>query len=204
MSNKVSFTVINTNARSLSPKINSLIDCFSQMEASLGVVTETWLSDGADLEEEIGDLTSGTGLNMVYRNRAVNGRGFSHGGVAIVYREAAMSVRKIRIHNPKDFEVVAAECNLKGIKRKLVVIGCYIPPNYSVPRGRETMEFIGGIVSDVKRRLDDPMVLVAGDYNQWEMEEALVDFPDIQEHGTGNTRGDRRICLLYTSPSPRD
>ena len=66
MSNKVSFTVINTNARSLSPKINSLIDCFSQMEASVGVVMETWLSDGADLDEEIGDLTSGTGLSMVY------------------------------------------------------------------------------------------------------------------------------------------
>ena len=122
-SNKIPFTVINTNARSLSPKINSLIDCFSQMEASIGVITETWLTDGEALDEEIDDLTSGTGLGMVYRNREVNGRGFSHGGVAIVYREAAMSLRKMKIHNPKRFEVVAAECNLKGMRRKLVVVG---------------------------------------------------------------------------------
>ena len=61
------------------------------------------------------------------------------------------------------------------------------------------MEFIGGVVADAKRRLDDPMILVAGDYNQWRMEEALVDFPDLREHGTGNTRGDRRIDRSFSN-----
>ena len=109
------------------------------MEASLGIVTETWLSDGEGLEEEIEALALGTGLNMVYRNRKVNDKGFSHGGVSIVYRESALSLKKIRIHNPKEFEVVVAEGTLKGCGRKVVVIGCYIPPNYSVPRGRDCL-----------------------------------------------------------------
>ena len=65
-SNKIPFTLINTNARSLCSKIDSLIDCFTQMDACMGVITETWLTDGEGLEEEIEDLTMGTCLNMAY------------------------------------------------------------------------------------------------------------------------------------------
>ena len=34
--------IINTNARSLCPKIDSLIDCFEELDVTLGVVTKTW------------------------------------------------------------------------------------------------------------------------------------------------------------------
>ena len=66
--NKIDLTVINTNARSLCPKISSLIDCYNDMNASVGVITETWLTDGESLEEEVEDLTLGTGLRMLYKN----------------------------------------------------------------------------------------------------------------------------------------
>ena len=42
--------VTNTNARLLFPKINSLINCFDEMLVTVGVVTETWLSDGHGLD----------------------------------------------------------------------------------------------------------------------------------------------------------
>ena len=79
------FTIVNTNARSLCPKINSLVDCFEEVGAQLGVITKTWLSDGIGLEDDVRDFVLGTGLGMLYRNRPENSRGFSHGGVAIVY-----------------------------------------------------------------------------------------------------------------------
>ena len=79
-----SFTMINTNARSLCPKINSLIDCFEELGVTVGVVTETWLSDGEGLEDDVQDLAHGAGLDMLYRNRPTNDRGYSHGGVAIL------------------------------------------------------------------------------------------------------------------------
>ena len=47
--------IINTNARSLCPKIESLIDCFEELEVTLGVVTETWLADGDSLDRDIQD-----------------------------------------------------------------------------------------------------------------------------------------------------
>ena len=152
----------------------------------------------------------------------IRDRGFSHGGVGIVFRQSAVSLRKWKLHNPKNFEVVVAEGKLNGCGRKLIIVGCYLPPGYSVPRGREAMDFISGIVSEAKRRLDDPLIIVAGDFNQWKIGEVLVDYPDLMEHSSAPTRGDRCIdrtfsnlpdvsvsgtlppCLLYTSPSPRD
>ena len=53
--------IINTNARSLCPKIDSLIDCFEELDVTLGVVTETWLADGDSLDRDIQDLAKGAG-----------------------------------------------------------------------------------------------------------------------------------------------
>ena len=58
--NKIDFTFINTNARSLCPKMSSLIDCFGDLSASIGVITETWLTDGESLQEDIDDLVLGS------------------------------------------------------------------------------------------------------------------------------------------------
>ena len=38
-------TIINTNARSLCPKINSMVDYFNELECTFAIVTETWMSD---------------------------------------------------------------------------------------------------------------------------------------------------------------
>ena len=58
-------TIINTNARSLCPKIDSLIDCLEEMNSSVGIITETWLADGASLEDDITDLIHGAGVGLI-------------------------------------------------------------------------------------------------------------------------------------------
>ena len=92
---------------------------------------------------------------MVHRNREANDRGFFHGVVGVVFREAAFSMKKKKVHNPRKFEVVVAEGNLKGCGKRLVVIGCYVPPNDEVPRGRQALDFITGAMTDGKRRHDN-------------------------------------------------
>ena len=74
------FTILNTNARSICPKIGSFIDCFKEMDACLAVVTETWLQDGQQLQDDVDDLLHGAGLGLITRNRPPNSRGVSHGG----------------------------------------------------------------------------------------------------------------------------
>ena len=113
----------------------------------------------------------------------------------MVYRDAAASFTTIKLHNPDMIEVLMAGGVVHGLRRKVVVVACYIPPNYSTARGRKAQEFIAGAVTEAKRRYDDPIILVAGDFNQWRIEDHLTDFPDLEEHD---------VCLLYTSPSPRD
>ena len=159
-------TVLNTNARSLCPKINSLIDCFGELNATIGVVTETWLSDGESLDEDIEHLVLRSGLRMIYKNRENNSRGFAHRGVCITFKDSACTLKEMKLYNPGRFEVIAATGSLKCCPRRLVVIGCYLPPNYTVGRGRAALDFIAGAISEAKRRLGDPIIMMAGDFNQ--------------------------------------
>ena len=68
-------TILNTNARSLCLKIDSMIDCFNEMDCLLGIITETWLADGDTLQRDIADLSAGAGIGMLCRNRGANVRG---------------------------------------------------------------------------------------------------------------------------------
>ena len=76
MRNKISLT--------LCPKVNSLIDCVGEMKASIGIITESWLTNGDNLDEDIDGLCQGAGLGLICLNRPVNNRDFSHGGVAVI------------------------------------------------------------------------------------------------------------------------
>ena len=154
------------NARSLCPKINSLIDCFGEMNVTIATITETWLADGEGLEEDVDDLLLGAGIGMIYKNRPVNDRGVAHGGVAICYRESAMSLKEVKTNNPGKYEVIMAAGTMVGFSRKMVVISCYLPPNYKTARARRAMDYISGCVTKAKRLFSDPFIIIAGDFNQ--------------------------------------
>ena len=51
------------------------------------------------------------------------------------------------------------------------MIGCYLPPNYKVPKARKALDFVAGCVTHVKRKFEDPFIVIAGDFNQWRVEE---------------------------------
>ena len=112
-----------------------MVDCITDLSASVGIITETWLSDGDSLEEDLEGLTLGTGLKMICKNRETNDRGFSHGGVAVVFRDTAASFKTVKLHNPDKIEVLLVGGTIHGIQRKVAVVACYIPPNYSTARG---------------------------------------------------------------------
>ena len=56
---KNSLTLINTNARSLCPKVDSLIDCFHELSVDVAIVTEMWLKNGPELDQSVSDLELG-------------------------------------------------------------------------------------------------------------------------------------------------
>ena len=54
-------------------------------------------------------------------------------------------------------------------------------------------------IEKLKRDFEDPMVLIAGDFNKKPITPALDNFPDITELGTGPTRKDEALDLLYAN-----
>ena len=67
--NKDSINFINTNARSLTPKMGSLLDYFDELDLSFAVVTESWMKDGKKLGDDLLDLEDETSLVVLYKNR---------------------------------------------------------------------------------------------------------------------------------------
>ena len=167
MRKKDCFTIINTNARSLSPKIDSFIQCYEELNVDIAVITETWLKNGAHLDQDLLDLERGAGIGSLALNRDPNpNTGVAHGGVAVFFRSSVFSFEVFRFENPHKFEILPAVSTIRGSARKLVVVAAYIPPNYTVPRARQCMDHIESLIIEIRQKFQDPYVVVAGDFNQ--------------------------------------
>ena len=98
------------------------------------MISETWLTDGESLEEDIEGLVLGISLKMIYKNRPPNARGFSHGGMAVVYKESALNLKQVELVNPDGLEIILVTGSLRGCPRKIAVVACYIPPTTLLPK----------------------------------------------------------------------
>ena len=167
--NKVQLNLINTNARSLQPKSSSLIRCFLNLTLTFAIITETWLHGGTRLELETERLLLGHGLRMHALSREPLASGVCYGGLAIICREACTKSSVLSFPNPDKFEVLPTMIKVSDVKRKIFAIAAYIPPNYTVGRGRQCLQHISNLVLSIKNRFTDPLIVVAGDFNQWDI-----------------------------------
>ena len=72
-----------------------------------------------------------------------------------------------------------------------------MPPNYSVARENGCVGHVENLVIEAKRRYHDPYIIVAGDFNQWTVQDGLQEFVDMSEVIVGRTRGDRLIDRIF-------
>ena len=134
--NIVSF--LNTNARSLGPKSDSLIDNLKELGCQFSVVTETWFEDGKLLEDGLRDLEDGAGYSAKVLNRT-NRRG---GGVAVLARCSKSTLKDFRIHNPGGYEIITVTGRIKGCARLFFIAGCYMPPNLTAAQAAEFLQLL--------------------------------------------------------------
>ena len=191
---------INSNARSLSPKINSLHDCFVEKELDFSILTETWFQDGRLLAEKVEEYADNFSLGTILRNRTgVANNGRQYGGVAFLYRKATCQFDVFPLSNPECHEVLAVAGRVHGIKEKVCCLVCYAPPNLTPTRSTELLEYVSDVVSELKRKFRDSLIIVGGDFNQWPVEDILEDHPDLTESKHGPTRGDLSIDRTFTN-----
>ena len=66
-------------------------------------------------------------------------------------------------------------------------------------KGKDALSYIEDVILDLKRSYRDPFIVVGGDFNQWAVDEALSEFPDLREVPVGPTRNDRSIDRLFSN-----
>ena len=183
--NDVNFLL--ANARSLAPKMRSLVDSFNNLDLSFAIITESWLKPGSNLRDYITDLAAGLNLKIIHVSRkAKNGRN-AGGGVALVYKPSKCQLNEYRIRRG-NAEIVCATGKITGSKRKIVVIGVYLPPKLNASQTRDALENICLAVLKVKEEFHDPYIVIGGDFNGKDFEKSIDDYPDLCVLRTGPTR----------------
>ena len=99
----------------------------------------------------------------------------------------------------QDLDDVLQSTGIALITKNLppLVVAAYMPPGDSVQRGKACLAHIGRIVLDAKRRYNEPMIVVASDFNQWDIKSALDDYVNLEKVDAGATRGARSIDRVF-------
>ena len=199
--NTYDFKLLLTNARSLSPKIESLHTCFEAHQLDMALVTESWLKDGEVLDRDVLDLEWGTDLKIIYKNRPKNaaGRRKVGGGVSIIYSKSRCNLRERRVVGNK-FELVLAVGRVGRLPRQVAVFCIYLEPRMKVAELAELCGLISREILSLKSN-GDPMIFIGGDLNRKCLDDAIQDFPDLTQQNFDPTRGDACLDVLFSNCS---
>ena len=188
-----------TNARSLMPKLQSLVDCFTEMLLTMALVTETWLHDGnTNAFKDV--LVNEHKLNVIYKNRPKkkDGSTVTGGGAAIVYDPQKIHLKEYNLKK-SNHEIVAAYGKLPNIKRKMLVICAYVPPRARASNYSAASKLIADSIQNIKKTSVDPLVVIGGDFNRRQLSEITDKFIDVDHHFTGPTCGNADLDKIATN-----
>ena len=191
-----------TNARSLSPKIHSLITMFDELELHFAIITESWLKDGEMLDRDIIDLEHGTDLKIIYKNRPSrsSSRRRVGGGVSIIYSKTKCNFKERRIAS-KEFEIVVAVGKVGKLAKDVAIIAIYVEPKMKVAE----LDDLRGLVSETVLQLkanckgDGPVLFIGGDLNRRDLSPAFENFNDIERVNSEPTRGDACLDVIFSN-----
>ena len=195
----VTYKIMLTNARSLSPKILSLHEYFEEHELHVAMVTESWLKDGAVLNRDVVDMEYGTNLKIIYKNRPGRGVGARRvgGGVSIIYNKSKCSLRERKIAGNK-YELVAAVGNIGRSKRQVAFFCLYVEPRTRVHELEQLCDLISNDILDLKAK-SNPIIFLGGDLNRRSLSGAVQAFPDIVQINNEPTRLNACLDVLLSN-----
>ena len=104
------------------------MDNFKELDIGCAIITESWLRPGIKLDEEIEEIEWSQKLKVIHKSRKTKKGRTAGGGVALLFDQTRCDFKEIPVLGK--YEIVAAIGNIPGLKRKIAVIGTYIPPSY--------------------------------------------------------------------------
>ena len=187
-----------TSSRSLWKKFNSLHDYMKELELCFTVVTETWFHKGPELEKLECDAKNGLNIGLINSFRTRKGRQNVGGGVSIVFDRKKIDLKPVAIRR-SSFEIVAGKGKLKGDTRLLFVIGVYMSTRLRKRDADRLLETCSQIVFKIKTEHENPYLIIAGDFNQFDTSKLTDDFNDLEIHSTPATRGTAVLDYSFTN-----
>ena len=188
-----------TNARSLEPKMGSLLDAFQSLNLHFASVTETWYRGGKDLASHFNDVEGSAGIRVIHKSR--DGRLKSRGGgVAFAFDTASCNFKRRQMkHLTRNHEVICAVGRIGKIGRKIVVFTVYVPPDMRAAHFQNMSERLAAEIAAVKLEHKDPGIIVCGDFNHRDVAAAIGEIDDFSPVVTGPTRGNNTIDIIHTN-----
>ena len=168
--------ISTANARSLDRKLKSLIDLFDNANLTVTIITETWLKENDNYNRIKEELLLGNDIDLISCNRTGNKRG---GGVSIAFKRGLIKLEENKF-GKDGFELVSAFGRFYKEKRIVVFYGVYLPPSLSKGKADRALEIINDNISLIKAKYESPVIYIAGDFNQFDINKSFDDHPDIE------------------------
>ena len=162
-----------TNARSLPPKLSSLITAFKELDLAFMMISETWITNTRQTMRNIKDLKDSTNINLICKNRKSRG-----GGVCVAFNTRRARLSRFPLPN-SDWEVVCATGKVVGMSRKIAVFAVYLPPKLTSGQVMNFCDYLADAIELVKSKLGDRYVVAGGDINNKDWSPAFGDFPEM-------------------------
>ena len=191
------FNTINycyTNARSLPPKLDSLIRVFDNFDLHFATVSETWMCIKR-YKKNAENLESRDNLCIIKKSRKSRG-----GGVAIIFNKNKINLSQVKIRG-NDFEIVGAIGRTSEDARKVLILSVYYPPQLKKEKIDRMNQCISDTIDKQKESFPFLQVILCGDFNKKDYLAILTDHPDLQVLDTPPTRGNEILDLCIHSLS---
>ena len=192
--NKNELNILLVNARSLRPKLYSLIDTMQELDGHIALLTETWFHQDRQLDITLEDMKNALGYDCIRRDRTDGREG---GGVAIFYKMGDLQLQQIKVET--EFEIVAAIDRRTGQRRKMVVLTIYITPSLEAEGSDKALEELAALIGRFKSKYQSPYFLIGGDFNKRNVVRELRPYTDISLIQTPPTRGNNTLDLVFTN-----
>ena len=186
-----------TNARSLPPKIGLLVEMFDELELYFPAISETWFSSGRTFKKNVRKMEDKGNLILINKNRPTRG-----GGVAIAFNSRKMSLKYAPI-NRNSYEVVAAIGRTCTDSRMILVLLAYYATQMTKASVDSMNMCISNCINDYKSEDEGLVTIICGDMNKKDVNQIMLDHPEIMVVDTPNTRGNEALDLCLTN-LPRD
>ena len=181
-----------TNSRSISAKVISVLENFTELDLDFMIMSETWLRRGKQSKEVLTQLRE-RGLEIIRRDRDSRG-----GGVAIIYRTSKLRLKEA-FRFPADIEAVCATGKSVENNRKILIISAYIPPKTEAAALLRFKVQVRERLEQAKADLGEFDFYMGGDTNKRNIDDCFENFPTYKQIIDFPTRGSSLLDVCYTN-----